>query len=96
MALAGLEVSPGRATSSRATPSTTTLSGGIFVDADGGSINGNRGRRNGVDGLHVSGIDNTVSNNSFEDNGNWNICVELGNTDGGGNREPPITFVDCF
>jgi hypothetical protein len=68
---------------------------GIFVDADFGTIDGNRGRRNGDDGLEVFGIGNTVSNNSFEDNGDWNICVALGNTNGGGTRKPPITFTDC-
>jgi parallel beta-helix repeat protein len=67
---------------------------GIFVGADGGTIDGNRGRRNGDDGLDVSGIDNTVSSNTFENNPDWNICVGLGNTDGGGNRFPPDTF-DC-
>jgi parallel beta-helix repeat protein len=67
---------------------------GISVGADAGTINSNRGRNNGNDGLEVTGTGNTVSNNSFQNNGNWNICVVLGNTDGGGNRFPPITF-DC-
>ncbi len=59
---------------------------GIHVSADGGTIDGNRGRNNADDGLEVSGAGITVSNNTFDSNADWGICVVIGNTDGGGNR----------
>ena len=48
----------------------------------------------GMTASRCSEFGNTVSNNTFENNDDWNICVVSGNTDGGGNREAPITF-DC-
>ena len=64
----------------------------VFSSARISAASTGTGADDGDDGLEASGVDNTVSNNSFEDNGDWNICVGPGTTDGGGNREPPFTF----
>src|SRR5262245_2048340 len=69
---------------------------GIFVRSNGGSVVGNRGRSNQEGGLLVDGTGNTVAGNTFAGNGEVNICVAAGNTDGGGNRVPPIIFRCAF